>query len=138
MAFSRVDNICQFLKKPFILLDFISHIIGFGARRGTFHYTIRRRRYNLYSLCFILYALSRRLTGETNFILCALCFVLYIYTLYSIISTLHHYSCCTFSNILQSLYSSSIKIKTSSFAFMNHFSIALFFLRDKVIWASLW
>jgi hypothetical protein len=64
MAFSRFDTFCQYLEMPFLLSDFISHFIGFGARRGRFdkiHYTIRRRRRHLYSLCFVLYSLSRRL-----------------------------------------------------------------------------
>jgi len=37
MAFSRFDTFCQYLEMPFILLDFIPHIVGFKARRGTLH-----------------------------------------------------------------------------------------------------
>jgi hypothetical protein len=57
MAFTRFDTFCQYLEMPFILLDFISNLIGFRERRGR---------------------LLQFAAGDANFILCALFFMLSI------------------------------------------------------------
>ena len=75
MAFSRFDTFCQYLEMPFILLDFISHLIGFRAWRGRLlQFAAGDANFILFALCSMLWAKGSQAKPTLFFVLYALCF----------------------------------------------------------------